>query len=129
MPSAVPSARRSHRQSIPYPSQSTFVIRSFNMGNGSDPNGVGVLTLQRALDIARNSEGSLDPTISNYLESQLANIWARILQQPDSYLMNKDELSLFNYYRARFDRNPRDSAISRAAIDRFWRHYHAANGQ
>ncbi|KAF2235150.1 hypothetical protein EV356DRAFT_128974 [Viridothelium virens] len=82
----------------------------------------------RALDVARNSEGSLDPAISAYLERELANTWGRILQQPQSYLMTKDELSLFNYYRARFERNPRDSAISRAAIERFWRHYHAANG-
>ena len=118
----------SRQRSISYSAQSIPLIQSSDMGNGAEPNGVGVLTLQRALDVARNSEGTLDPAIAAYLERELANTWARILHQPDTYLMTKDELSLFNYYRARFERNPRDSAIARAAIDRFWRHYHAANG-
>ena len=128
MPSPIPPLRARHQSVASYSFPSTSRIPSVGMGNGSDPNGVGVLTLQRALDVARNSEGSLDPAIATYLERELASTWARILQQPESYLMSKDELSLFNYYRARFERNPRDAAISRAAIERFWRTYHASNG-
>ncbi|KAL9087383.1 MAG: hypothetical protein Q9165_006680 [Trypethelium subeluteriae] len=74
---------------------------------------------QESLDSARNSEGSFDPAVSANIERDVETIWARIMEQPQSYLMTKDELSLTNCYRARFERNARDSAIFRAAIERY----------
>jgi hypothetical protein len=89
-------------------------------GNGgADTDGYGYLTIQRALDIARNSEGGVDPVISNYLEKALREVWARLQAQPNTYILSKDEFALFNYFRARFQ----SSDIAQRAVRRFWDHY------
>ena len=79
--------------------------------------GIGTLTYQRAIDIARNTEGDLDPTVSRYLEQAITAIWERINQQPDTYLLTKDEFAVFNYYIRRFD----GVTNAEKAIDRYWR--------
>ena len=84
-------------------------------------NGYAHLTLQRALDIARNSEGGVDPAIAAFLESQIGELWARLQAQPNSYVFTKDEFALFNYYRSRFG----SSEIARSATQRFWDNYNA----
>jgi hypothetical protein len=57
----------------------------------------------QALEIARESpDGASDPTISNILESALNQIWAKIQAAPDSYVMSRDEFSLFNFFQHRF---------------------------
>lgn len=100
--------------------QSTrFAPHPHNMG-GNTPtviDGVGVLTIQRALDIARNTEGDLDPAVADYLEARLAEVWGRIQAQPDDYILTKDEFAIFNYYIRRFE----DSLIAERAVARFWR--------
>ena len=80
--------------------------------------GVGILTYQRALDLARNAEGDLDPNVSQYLEKALDDIWANITAQPESYVLSKDEFAVFNFYAQRFEGQP----IAQQAIDRYWRH-------
>lgn len=81
----------------------------------------GTFTIQRALDIARNSEGYVDPTIHQYLERALQDVWTRLHQAPDTYLFSRDEFALFNYYRARFA----SSDVAQRAVRRFWDNYHA----
>ncbi|EMF08317.1 uncharacterized protein SEPMUDRAFT_24013, partial [Sphaerulina musiva SO2202] len=71
---------------------------------------------QRALDIARNSEGDLDPSVSAYLEDALTDIWRRLMIQPDDYIMTKDEFAVFNFYRGRFD----DNEVAENAVARYW---------
>jgi hypothetical protein len=80
----------------------------------------GYLNIQRALDIARNSEGVVDPTIASFLERALRDLWGRITAQPSTYLMNKDEFALFNYFRTRFTQSP----TAQDAIQRFWNNYY-----
>jgi len=88
--------------------------------NGAElVDGYGYLTVQRALDIARNSEGGVDPVISNYLEKSILEVWARLHAQPNTYILSKDEFALFNYFRARFA----SSDIAQRAVKRFWDHY------
>ncbi|KAK3075267.1 hypothetical protein LTR53_001545 [Teratosphaeriaceae sp. CCFEE 6253] len=72
----------------------------------------------RALDIARNTEGDLDPHVREYLERALTDIWGRIQQQPDTYILAKDEFAVFNFYIRRFESRPE----SEAAIARYWQH-------
>lgn len=79
--------------------------------------GVGLLTYQRALDLARNAEGDLDPNVSQYLEKALDDIWASINAQPESYVLSKDEFAVFNFYAQRFEGEP----VAQQAIDRYWR--------
>lgn len=89
-----------------------------NKGTGeTNVDGIGVLTYQRALDLARNAEGGLDPNVSQYLETALNDIWSSITSQPDSYLLSKDEFAVFNFYAQRFEGQP----AAAAAIDRYWR--------
>jgi hypothetical protein len=88
-------------------------------GNGDTANGYGYLTVQRALDIARNSEGGVDPVISSYLEKAILEVWSRLHAQPQTYILSKDEFALFNYFRARFQ----SSDIAQRAVKRFWDHY------
>ncbi|KAI5360254.1 hypothetical protein Slin15195_G121150 [Septoria linicola] len=90
----------------------------YNMGANTNVNidGIGVLNYQRAIDIARNSEGELDPTVSAYLEGALTDIWSRVSIQPDDYVMTKDEFAVFNYYRRRFDEN----TVAENAVARYW---------
>jgi hypothetical protein len=79
----------------------------------------GYFTIQRALDIARNSEGFVDPTVTTYLERSLRDVWARLAAAPDTYILTKDEFALFNYFRQRFT----TSYIAQQAVQRFWNNY------
>ncbi|TKA48963.1 hypothetical protein B0A54_01039 [Friedmanniomyces endolithicus] len=101
-------------------SRTTSVSTSYSEGmmGGSSTNvdGVGALNYQRALDIARNTEGDLDPNVRDYLERVLAEIWSRAQQHPDSYVLSKDEFAVFNFYVRRFEGHPE----SEAAIARYW---------
>lgn len=84
----------------------------------------GQLTIQTALDIARNSEGEVEPTISAYLEHALQIVWTKLSHAPDSYVLTKDEFALFNYFRPRFA----NSELAQRAVRRFWNHYRATEG-
>lgn len=77
---------------------------------------VGTLTYQRAIDIARNTEGDLDPTVKTYLEGAVNDIWGRINGQPDTYILSRDEFAVFNYFIQRFE----GSQVAERAIARFW---------
>lgn len=97
---------------------------TFPMGTNTNVNvdGIGVLNYQRAIDIARNSEGDLDPTVSAYLETALSDIWGRINMEPEVYIMTKDEFAVFNFYRGRFERDE----VAEAAVARYWAHTYDA---
>lgn len=117
----------------PYPSpplsEATYDISNtdfFNMGANTNTaiDGIGVLNYQRAIDIARNTEGELDPTVSAYLEGAVTDIWARINLDCDSYIMTKDEFAVFNFYRARFQ----DNDVAERAVARYWNNTHDEAG-
>ncbi|KAL6865993.1 hypothetical protein ACO1O0_002093 [Amphichorda felina] len=74
-------------------------------------------TVVQALEIARESpDGGHDPTISKILEGALAHTWAKVQAHPDSYVMSRDEFSVFNYFQHRFVDNP----TARLARKRYW---------
>jgi hypothetical protein len=71
----------------------------------------------QALEIARESpDGGSDPTVSKILEGAIAQIWGRVQSQPDSYIMSRDEFSIFNYFQHRFV----DNSTARMARKRYW---------
>jgi len=90
------------------------------MGGSSNTSvdGVGALNHQRAIDIARNTEGDLDTAVSEYLERALGDIWNRIQLQPESYVLTKDEFAVFNFYIRRFH----GQVVAEQAIARYWQH-------
>ncbi|KAB2578906.1 peptide-N4-(N-acetyl-beta-glucosaminyl)asparagine amidase A [Lasiodiplodia theobromae] len=93
------------------------------MGNGEIVNGHGPMTLQKALDIARENQSGLDPTIAAFLHRELDGVWAKLRAQPDSYIFTRDEYSLFNYFQQQANGNE----LATKAIQRFWNHYRIAD--
>jgi hypothetical protein len=85
----------------------------------------GVLDIQRALDIARNTEGHLDDFVAKYLEQQLAVVWDHIDSQPDSYVLSKDEFAIFNFFVGRYQ----GLEVAQKAIARFWYSYQETGRQ
>lgn len=71
----------------------------------------------QSLEIARESpDGASYPSIRGILESALEEIWAKVQDQPDSYIMTRDEFAVFNFFQHRFAGDK--MAIS--ARKRFW---------
>lgn len=88
-------------------------------GNGGTYiDGIGTLTYQRAIDIARNTEGELDERVKTYLDNAIDAIWSRITLEPDAYVLTKDEFAVFNYFISRFNGN----TVAEFAIARYWKH-------
>ncbi|CAD0089237.1 unnamed protein product [Aureobasidium vineae] len=102
-----------------YSSSSSSSNVSMAQRDSMDIDITGVLDIQRALDIARNTEGDLDRSVAKYLEEQLAGVWSRLESRPDSYVLNKDEFAIFNYFVGRYQ----DSQVAEKAIARFWSSY------
>jgi hypothetical protein len=79
-------------------------------------------SVAQALEIARESpDGSSDPTISKILEAALARIWSKVTENPDSYVMTKDEFAVFNFFQHRFTGNK----MAIGARKRYWDNTHA----
>lgn len=77
-------------------------------------------SVMQALDFARESEeGASDPKVNMILEGAIARIWGKILACPDSYLMTRDQFSVFNYFQARF----KGDRIAMDAKRRYWDTY------
>jgi len=96
-------------------------MSSMGGNNTANVDGVGALNYQRAIDIARNTEGDLDPSVSEYLDNAIQEIWNSIIAYPDTYVLTKDEFAVFNYYRGRFEGD-----LAERAVDRYWRSTHSS---
>ena len=88
--------------------------------NATNVDGVGALDYQRAVDIARNTEGDLDPAVHEYLEQALTDTWGRIQSEPTSYILTKDEFAIFNFYIRRFE----GLTQAQQAVARSWQNTH-----
>lgn len=98
-------------------------LRACTMGNGEIVNGHGPMTLQKALDIARDNESGVDPSIYAFLQRELQSVWSKLLAQPDDYVFTRDEFGLFNYFRQQYTGNE----VATKAVQRFWNHYRNAD--
>lgn len=85
-------------------------------GNTEYIAGYGYLSLGQAVHVAQNSDGGVDQRLAQFLERQLAVVWAKLNAQPHTYILPSDEFALLNYYRTRFG----DNEIVRNATKRFW---------
>ncbi|KAK2000287.1 hypothetical protein LX36DRAFT_572552 [Colletotrichum falcatum] len=98
---------------------------SLHVGNTSSVTPASVKdasSVAQALEIARESpDGASDPTVSSILESAISQIWAKVAAQPESYVLNRDEFAVFNYFQHRFTGNK----IAMAARKRYWDNAHA----
>ncbi|KAF4551704.1 Hypothetical protein D9617_12g035920 [Elsinoe fawcettii] len=104
-----------------FPVADILSLASLSMGPRHDPDRLlATLSIQTALEIARNSDSEIDPIVLRFLEGQIADLWSRIETHPGSYVMTKDEFALFNYFVTRY----KDSDLTEKAIARFWQHHH-----
>ncbi|KAK6860866.1 hypothetical protein PG995_004502 [Apiospora arundinis] len=75
------------------------------------------IRVAQALEMARDCpDAAEDPVVSNILESALVQTWDKVLAQPDSYVMSRDEFALFNFFQCRFEGNK----VAIAARRRYW---------
>ncbi|KAF9777346.1 hypothetical protein IL306_004444 [Fusarium sp. DS 682] len=73
--------------------------------------------LAQSLEIAHESPKSASyPSIRQILESALEEIWAKVQNQPNSYVMTRDEFAVFNFFQDRFT----DDKLAIAARKRYW---------
>lgn len=83
-------------------------------------------TVRQALQVAQNSEtGQIDPRIVQILESYLTQVWRRIQDKPDSYVMTELEFAVFNYFRARSELQ---NETARKAVSRYWNNRGPSDG-
>ncbi|THC93391.1 hypothetical protein EYZ11_007117 [Aspergillus tanneri] len=75
--------------------------------------------VRQALEHARNSEDGPDSRTSAILEAAITDLWRRIESQPDTYVLNRDEFALFNYFLYRYT----GSTVAQSAVQRFWNNY------
>jgi len=97
-------------------------------GHGSTTNNpasdadVKQLTPKRALDIARGTEGQMEPDVLACLQDAMAEISSKLDTYPDSYIFTKLEFAIFNYCRPRILGD-----TAQQAVDRFWRTTYATD--
>ena len=76
-------------------------------------------SIRAALELARESESDIDPVVWHYLESEACYLWQRLQQEPNEYIMLKDEFALFNFFIYRFEH----AELAENAVARFWQSY------
>jgi hypothetical protein len=91
-------------------------------GNGNQEVDASSLDVQTALEIARNSEGAVDIVVRDFLDQKWLEVWRALESDPDSYVLNKDEFAVFNFFRNRSLSSP----LAQSAIRRFWDNYPGA---
>ncbi|KAK7555811.1 hypothetical protein IWX49DRAFT_83568 [Phyllosticta citricarpa] len=123
-PPPAPSPVAIFAPSLPVLALGTQKPNHSTMGNGETVNGHDILTLQKALDLARESESGVDPAVSAFLQRELASLWSRLVARPDDYVFTRDEFGLFNYFRSQWP----DNDLAGKAIQRFWNQYRLNNG-
>jgi len=89
-------------------------------GGGADAG----MSIQRALEIARESDGVVDPSVTSFLYNSVRALWARLEAAPDSYLMSRDEFALFTYYSQSYT----NRSVAESAVRRFWDSYRVQAG-
>ena len=70
-------------------------------------------TITYHLEKARNEEEPLSGETVTTLEAYVAQVWNKIVAQPDSYILSKEEFAVFNYYQSRYIGDPRAAAAKR----------------
>jgi hypothetical protein len=75
-------------------------------------------SMAKVLEIARDIDGALLLFIRNVLESSVTRIWRKIQAQPYSYIMTRNEFTVFNFFQCCFQ--GQDHAT--IAKKRYWDH-------
>lgn len=109
-----------------YPQLSMPLILGVMGSTSTDHVGSNQITVARAIDMIRNNDdGQVPSSVNAVLERALGEIWNRISLQPNSYVMSRDEFTIFNRYRSRFDSN----RVAQQAVARFWNNFQGSRSE
>lgn len=76
-------------------------------------------TIRQYLQMVQDSPDGIVPRgVSDTLRREIDDLWRRILNSPDTYIMTALEFKLFNHYRAELQL--RNSRVVLKAVSRFW---------
>ena len=75
-------------------------------------------SISKLLDIAKANH-DIPPAVTQRLERTNTEVWQKIQAHPSTYVMNKDEYAVLNYYQERY----KNSRQYDQAIARFWKHF------
>lgn len=76
------------------------------------------MTITQALDIAK-ANPDIPAEVTARLEQKNADVWQKVQSKPSTYILDRDEYAVLNYYQERYKNNPRYDE----AIKRFWKHF------
>ena len=72
-------------------------------GNSFHPYDTDTESVSLELEMTRESlDAAVDPKIRNILEQAVTQIWVTIQLYPNSYVMTRDDFSVFNYFQHHF---------------------------
>lgn len=74
------------------------------------------LHIQQALNIARNAEDGLEPSVASFLEEVMSQIWDNTSTNSDTYVLSALEFAVFNFYRQQYH-----GQVAEEAVERYWR--------
>jgi hypothetical protein len=75
-------------------------------------------TIRRYLEMAREETyGAVSQSVMDTLRAKFNDIWRKIVAAPNTYVMDKLEFSVFNY----FNGEAPDRALAQRATERHWK--------
>ncbi|KAI0891360.1 hypothetical protein F4806DRAFT_501085 [Annulohypoxylon nitens] len=71
------------------------------------------------LDAAREGSDLSEPGLKEVLEQALCDVWTKIIANPETYVMTRDEFAVFNYFQhLQLDNDAKE--IGRMARKNYW---------
>lgn len=85
------------------------------------------MTITKALEIAK-ANPDVPAEVATRLEQKNADVWQKVQSKPSTYILDREEYAVLNYYQERYKNNSKYDE----AIKRFWKHFNggasSANG-
>ena len=85
------------------------------------------MTVTKALEIAK-ANPDVPAEVTTRLEQKNADVWQKVQSKPNTYILDREEYAVLNYYQERYKNNSKYDE----AIKRFWKHFNggasSANG-
>ena len=84
------------------------------------PSGNEAQNIAHNLEIVRNSEpGQAPPNAVLVVERAMAELWQRIMANPQSYVMTTTEFGVFNFFRLQYEQGS-GRIVAQRATARYW---------
>ena len=94
--------------------QNSDLSDTITMGGPDRPQ----MNVSKALEIAK-SNPDVPAEVTTKLEQKNADVWQKVQSKPNTYILDREEYAVLNYYQERYKNNSRYDE----AIKRFWKHF------